>query len=377
MKKKTSIAATTLAVMAAAIPAYAAPADEAVTTNLDKPATLDDSMLITEDVTEDGIMLINEEVTEDVELISETVTQKVKGLEDLPKEVQEKVDSIIAELSIQENGTIIDLVGDEDDLANIDTLEVTEEGLFINVGEERLLFDTGIEIGDVSWDDVRVIRLGGTPVPHKPTPEGFTITTKNLKGLVVMPKEEEPFSDVNEGDWFQHSVTEAFNYGFITGTTGETFEPYSSITRGQFATILARVFEIPAVEGKSTLTDIHEEWFAGEVQALVDLGIIKGYSDGTFGGHKPVTRQQVALMFNRTLEVLGKDVQLPTQAELDKVQFGGLDKSGDEAVKAIKTLAALGAVTGAPSIDFKPHTNASRAEVVEVLVRALPHTGLY
>ena len=371
MKKKTSITATTLAVMAAAIPAYAAPADieqdimlinevaeeEAVTTNLDKPTTED-------------VELINED--------TEEFTSKVEGLENLSKEVQEKVDSIMAEISVQENGTIIDLVGDEEDLANVDTLEITDEGLFINVGEEHLKFESELKLPEVAgWDDLRVIRLGGTPVPHMPTVDGFTITTDNFNGLVVMPKEEEPFKDVNESDWFKHSVNEAFNYGFITGTTGETFEPNSSITRGQFATILARVFEIPGVDDKGTLTDIREEWFAGEVQALVDLGIIKGYTDGTFGGHKPVTRQQVALMFNRALDVLGKDVKFPTQAELDKVQFGGLDKSGEEAVKAIKTLAALGSLKGLPNIDFKPHTNATRAEVVEVLVRLLPATGLY
>lgn len=366
MKKKTSITATTLAVMAAAIPAYAAPADTPVTTS----ETEQDIMLINETTQEESVDLINETTQE--------ITSKVEGLENLSKEVREKVDSIVAEISVQENGTIIDLVGDEDDLANIDTIEITEDGLFINVGKDQVKFESELKLPEVAgWDDLRIVRLGGSPVPHMPTVGGFTITTDNFNGLVVMPKEEEPFKDVNEEDWFQYSVNEAFNYGFITGTTGETFEPYSSITRGQFATILARVFEIPAVEGKSTLTDIHEEWFAGEVQALVDLGIIKGYSDGTFGGHKPVTRQQVALMFNRALDVLGKDVQLPTQAEIDKVQFGGLDKSGEEAVKAIKTLAALGAVTGLPSVDFKPHTNATRAEVVEALVRLLPKTGLY
>ena len=360
MKKKASITATTLAVMAAAIPAYAAPADVVETENT--PVTTSE--------TEQDIMLINETTQE--------ITSKVEGLESLSKELKEKVDSIVAEISVQENGTIIDLVGDEEDLANVDTLEITEEGLFINVGKDQVKFESELKLPVVAgWDDLRIIRLGGTPVPHMPTVGGFTITTDNFSGLVVMPKEEEPFTDVNEGDWFQDSVTEAFNYGFITGTTGETFEPYSSITRGQFATILARVFEIPAVEGKSTLTDIHEEWFAGEVQALVDLGIIKGYSDGTFGGHKPVTRQQVALMFKRALDVLGKDVEFPTQETLDKVQFGGLEKSGEEAVKAIKTLAFLGAVTGSPSIDFKPHTNATRAEVVEALVRLLPKTGLY
>ena len=82
-------------------------------------------------------------------------------------------------------------------------------------------------------------------------------------------------------------------------------------------------------------------------------------------------------MLNRALDVLGKDVQFPTQAELDKVEFTGLDKSGEEAVKAIKTLAALVSIVRLPSIDFKPYTDATRAEVVEALVSLLPKTGLY
>lgn len=305
------------------------------------------------------------------------VTNQVEGLKDLAKELQEKVDSLMTDISVQENGTILDLVGDSDDLSNVSTLEITKEGLFINVDGEKIKFNTSLDLSNIDWDNTRVLRVGGGPVPHKHNGEGISITTANFNNLLITSKEPEPFTDVNEDDWFKQYVEDAYNYGLVNGTTAETFDPDGAITRAQLAVILARAFELEPTSEDSALSDIGDKWYASEVQALVDAGIIKGFSDGTFGGDKPVTRQQMALMLTRTVQSQGKDVTLPTKAELDKVKLGGLDKTSEEASDAIKYLALMEAVMSGPDIDFRPNSIATRAQATKVLVNTLPRTGLY
>ena len=53
--------------------------------------------------------------------------------------------------------------------------------------------------------------------------------------------EGEMFVDVTKDDWFYEEVNTAANNGWINGTGEGYFTPYGSMTRGQFALIIARM----------------------------------------------------------------------------------------------------------------------------------------
>ena len=278
----------------------------------------------------------------------------------------------MTDISVQQNGTIIDLVGDDNDLSSVSSLEVTNDGVFLNVGEEKVELDTGLDLSNIDWENTRVIRLGGAPVPHKATGEGFTITTDNFSNLLITSCEPEPFDDVNDGDWFKGDVEEMFNYGFTTGTTATTYSPNESITRAQFAVMLARAFELQPTNETNTLTDIGDKWYASEAQALYDAGIIKGFNDGTFGGDKELTRQQAMTMLARMLEHVGVKIE-PTK----DVHFKDLDKIDKEAQGAVKFLASMGVLNNGDDVDFNPYKNLTRAQMAKVVVKSVRLTDLY
>ena len=54
--------------------------------------------------------------------------------------------------------------------------------------------------------------------------------------------------------------------------------------------MLARALELQPSNNASNLKDVNGKWYSGQVQALYNLGIIKGNVDGTFGGENKITR---------------------------------------------------------------------------------------
>jgi len=50
---------------------------------------------------------------------------------------------------------------------------------------------------------------------------------------------EEPFTDVNQSDWFYVAINSAYNLGVVEGTNATTFEPFRHLTRAEAAKLLS------------------------------------------------------------------------------------------------------------------------------------------
>ena len=308
------------------------------------------------------------------------VEDKVNGVEnlkDLDKELQEKVDSIIADTLISENGLSLNLAGDKDDVSHVSTLEVTKDGLFATVDGEKVKFNTSLDLDNIDWDNSRVIRLnksgdGYSAVPHKKLADGLKISSSDFGNLLIAPKVEEPFEDVDDKDWFKSDVEEMYNYGFSTGTTATTFSPYTDITRAQFAVMIARALELTPNNESKGLSDLKGKWYQDEAQALFEAGIIKGFANGTFGGEEKLTRQQAVTMIVNMLKYTGVKTEVA-----DDIQFADLDKIGEHAQDAVKYLVSQDVLVNGEGVNFNPYNNITRAQMAKVLVRSLHLTDLY
>lgn len=115
-----------------------------------------------------------------------------------------------------------------------------------------------------------------------------------------------PFVDVQEGDWYNTSVSTMARLGILKGRTGDCFAPDAPITRAEFAAICAR-FDTSGISGGSNFTDISDHWAQGEIARAAALGWIKGYEDGTFRPENYITRAEAMTMINRMLNRLPED----------------------------------------------------------------------
>lgn len=111
------------------------------------------------------------------------------------------------------------------------------------------------------------------------------------------------FSDVSSSDWYGTTVATLADMGIVKGYEDGTFRPNAPITRAEFAAIATRFFdETGATYEPGTFTDVTgSEWFAGAIMDAVNLGLIGGYEDGTVRPNNNITRAEACAIVNRTL----------------------------------------------------------------------------
>ena len=111
------------------------------------------------------------------------------------------------------------------------------------------------------------------------------------------------FSDVKSSDWYGTTVATLADMGIVKGYEDGTFRPNAPITRAEFAAIATRFFEeTGATYEPGTFTDVvGNEWFAGAIADAVNLGLIGGYEDGTVRPNNNITRAEACAIVNRTL----------------------------------------------------------------------------
>lgn len=215
------------------------------------------------------------------------------------------------------------------------TIEQTEEGIWFHVGASgfspfALLWDEDHDTPSVTPDpepddpepdepdtpdDLNTVDhfsyvVGyedGTVMPQKQITraEVATIFYRLLKEDVrdENTTDVSDFSDVSSSDWYGTTVATLADMGILKGYEDGTFRPNAPITRAEFAAIATRFFdETGATYEPGTFTDVTgSEWFAGAIMDAVNLGLIGGYEDGTVRPNNNITRAEACAIVNRTL----------------------------------------------------------------------------
>ncbi len=179
------------------------------------------------------------------------------------------------------------------------------------------------------------------------------------------PESEQPeqtikFKDV-KGHWAEEHIYSLVKQGVINGYPTGEFRPNHSITRAEFATILVKTFDLNMIRGDK-FTDTKNHWANDYIITAEANGIIKGYNDKSFGPNDLLTREQMAVMIARATEITGNKASL---------SFTDTDKIAPWAKDAVEAAVSTEIITGYPNQTFKPKRNATRAEAVTVVIKAL------
>lgn len=120
------------------------------------------------------------------------------------------------------------------------------------------------------------------------------------------------FSDIKDGAWCCRAVSTLTNMGIIKGYTDGTFRPNADITRAELATIIARFAKLDV--NTETFSDITGHWAQKSIELAAGNGWINGYTDGTFRPNKSIIRAETFAMINRVLDRQTESVSdlLPT-----------------------------------------------------------------
>lgn len=123
--------------------------------------------------------------------------------------------------------------------------------------------------------------------------------------------ETTPFTDINkQNEAIQNAIKALNGYGIINGTTATTFNPTGSIKRYEAALMIDKMLEkqgiVPAANVKASFTDVANlnDRSKAAIAHLSSLDIIKGKGNNKFDPGATLSRQEMALILDKTLKLI-------------------------------------------------------------------------
>lgn len=181
------------------------------------------------------------------------------------------------------------------------------------------------------------------------------------------------FSDTGS-HWARAAIEELASRYIIEAGSYGNYGPNVDITRGEFAVMVARAFGLESdSDAAGRFRDIGSNHaMAASIGAATKAGIINGFVDGTFKPNNNITREQMAVMVVRAMEVAGKPASYNSSA-LQK--FKDRNKIGGYAREAVIQAVSSGLIAGVSNDSFNPAGKASRAQATVMLQRVLQQVG--
>ena len=173
------------------------------------------------------------------------------------------------------------------------------------------------------------------------------------------------FEDVKVGDWFAEEVQYVVDKGLMSGTSKTTFAPSATTTRGMIVAILHRLEKEPAATA-SAFTDVKAgAYYEKAINWAAANDIVKGVTETTFAPDQAITREQMAAILYRYAQFKGYDMSKANKldAYTDAAQVSAY------AVPAMQWANAENLITGKSATVLDPKGNATRAEVSSILMR--------
>ncbi|OME86133.1 hypothetical protein BK120_09115 [Paenibacillus sp. FSL A5-0031] len=220
--------------------------------------------------------------------------------------------------------------------------------------------------------DVNVVVPTPTPTPTTPpvtTPTPTPTPTPTTPPVTTpTPTPSITFSDVR-GHWAADAIAKAVEIGFVNGYGDGTFHPGDTATRAQFITMVGRALKLESSTSKLDFADADQvpAWARSFFAQLIEDKVIAGYEDNTLRPSSELTRTEMTVILVRALGIKVDPKAKPTFADLSDIPVW--------ARPYIAAAQAEGLVAGMGGNKFAPKKNATRADVVTLILSALEYEG--
>ncbi|AYB40733.1 phosphodiester glycosidase family protein [Brevibacillus laterosporus] len=204
---------------------------------------------------------------------------------------------------------------------------------------------------------LKSIYLANLPEGTESRPEKGSIYMDDATLLVPYGQQ---FSDIVNHP-YKKEILYMAEQDFVKGLSANKFGPDVALTRAQYVSLLARVFnwELPT-QPKLSFKDKVPSYAQGAVQVAVSMELVKGYKDNTFRPDQPVTRAEAAIILDRILQ----------QSATPKVQLKDQKQIPSWASTPVANIVGLGLIDPIQG-NFKPDSPTTRAVCVAALYRLI------
>lgn len=178
------------------------------------------------------------------------------------------------------------------------------------------------------------------------------------------------FHDVSASYWASAQIMRAAQLGLVTGFSDGTFHPEDAVTRAQFVTMLWRMAGKPAATKKSAFTDVPAgQYYADALDWAAEHGYVTGTTGGRFEPNGSITRQQaMAILFRYSGGQSGLEAMFTADYDAAFTDSGDIAAWAKPAVywAVYQTI-----VTGATKTTIAPNATATRAQIAVIFLRYL------
>ena len=210
----------------------------------------------------------------------------------------------------------------------------------------------------------RVARITGAELTDNgDNTYSFVMDNAPVELKVLFLRNENPFLDVNETQFYHESVLWAVENGITNGVDAEHFGPMGVCNRAQVVTFLWRAAGSPAPQStENPFNDVAEgSFYENAVLWAVEKGITNGLTADTFGPNTVCNRAQVVTFLHRA-----NGSPEPERADSPFTDVA----EGSFYEKAVLWALENNVTTGASDTTFNPNGQCLRAQVVTFLYRA-------
>lgn len=204
---------------------------------------------------------------------------------------------------------------------------------------------------------------------------------------------EHSFDDVTGHPWARNELDTLYARGVMLNQESSNFVPNAPITRGEFATMLVKIFDIPLqysdvptftdVTRVNLLTRLYDYKY---IETAAKAGIVRGAAQGRFMPDNAISRQDAAVMIARAA-----NLKLPSEADQTKLiaslrkAFTDADNIDVYARTAVEAVEKAGFIEGKENVllqgqkkatvRFDPLETFTRAEASVVAMRVMRSQG--
>ncbi|KUP25152.1 glycoside hydrolase family 66 protein [Paenibacillus sp. DMB5] len=174
---------------------------------------------------------------------------------------------------------------------------------------------------------------------------------------------DKSFTDVPAEHWAFKAIHTLTAKHVISGMTENTFVPSAKITRAQFAALLVRVLQLKADRPVAFKDVAADSWYAEDIAAAYQAGLITGRSGERFAPNEPITRQEMAVMLaGAFIKAGGTD-----RSEELSLAFRDSKEISAWAQAAVQIVQSAGLMKGYADGSFLPEAHATRAEAAQAI----------
>ncbi|WP_261303460.1 S-layer homology domain-containing protein [Paenibacillus andongensis] len=274
------------------------------------------------------------------------------------------------------------------------------------------------EIRNDSWKYLSVYQFG-TFLDPSGTGNQF-VGWKNIGG-VVDPKAhtievpvdtfgyfqvmymDNSFNDVTLHDWARDYLDILYSKGIMNNKSAGQFLPNDAITRGEFVTLLVKIFDIPLINEdtsyhtndptdpnfQGTFADVRRGLGLSNSSSLYDFmhieagaraGIVRGNSAGLFAPGNSISREDAAVMIERAANMKVNSDPAKSLLTLKKefTDAGNIGVYAQPSVEAVMKAGFIDGIENAlvegqkkPTFSFDPKGNLTRAQAAAIVIRVL------